>query len=155
MIAGILRGVLLRFASEYLSNVDVNTLSLWSGHIILQNVNLNVSAITFSLNLPYIRLEHGKVSRIELNIPWTSLSTKKISIKLKEVEIALAFTDNLVNLNKSPTVSESEETLLSKILANLSLEIEDLTVIINMNEEASYLSRIHFQNINIHATNNQ
>ena len=28
MIAGILRGVLLRFASEYLSNVDISKLSL-------------------------------------------------------------------------------------------------------------------------------
>ncbi|OMJ69988.1 hypothetical protein SteCoe_32140 [Stentor coeruleus] len=155
MIAGILRGVLLRFASEYLSNIDVNKLSLWSGHVSLHNVNLNVSAITNSLNLPYLRLEHGKITTLELNLPWTSLSTKKVEIKLTKVEIELALTDNLVNLNKPPTVTKTEESLLSKILANLSIEIEDLFLMVSMSEEANYKARIHLKRIKVNTTNNQ
>ena len=155
MIAGILRGVMLRFASEYLSNVDVNKLSLWSGHIILQNVNLNVSALTNSLNLPYLRIESGQISKLELSIPWTSLSTRKVSVKIQKININLALTDNLVNLNKPPEVSASEETLLSKILANLSLEIEDLCIGISMSEESNYMARINLQTLKIHTTNHQ
>lgn len=155
MIAGILRGVMLRFASEYLSNVDVNKLSLWSGHIILQNVNLNVSALTNSLNLPYLRIESGQISRLELNIPWTSLSTKKISIKIHQISLNVSLTDNLVNLNKPPEVSASEETLLSKILANLYLDIEDLVVTLTMQEEANYIAKFSMQELKICSTNNQ
>lgn len=117
-------------------------------------MNLNVSAITHSLNLPYVRIEHGKIAKLELSIPWTSLSTKKVALKVKNIDIALALTDNLVNLNKSPTVSETEESLLSKILANLSIEVENLSISITMCEEARYTSRIFVQNIKITATNN-
>jgi N-terminal region of Chorein or VPS13 len=155
MIAGMLRGVLLRFASEYMSNVDVNKLSLWSGQIALHNVNLNASAITQTLNLPFIRLEQGRIQKIELSIPWTSLSTKKVTVKLKNIFIHVFLTDNLVNLNKPPAVSETEENLLSKILANLSLEIENLSISITMSEEASYIALVSIQNIKINTTNSQ
>lgn len=155
MIAGILRGVLLRFASEYLSNIDISKLSLWSGHVSLQNVNLNSSAITNSLNLPYLRLESGKIALLELSLPWTSLSTKKVQIVLRQVDIELALTDNLINLNKPPAVSESEETFLSKILANITVIVQDLTVKIRMSEEAEYIACMVVKELQVTTTNPQ
>ena len=153
MIAGILRGVLLRFASEYLSNIDINNLSLWSGHVSLHNVNLNASAITNSLNLPYLRLESGKIASLDLSLPWTSLSTKKVVLQLSQIEIDIALTDNLINLNKPPAVSESEETLLSKILANMTVTVQDLMIRVKMSEEASYISCFNIKELRIVTTN--
>lgn len=155
MIAGILRGVLLRFASEYLSNIDISKLSLWSGHVSLQNVNLNASAITNSLNLPYLRLESGKIALLELALPWTSLSTKKVKIVLRQVEVEVALTDNLINLNKPPAVSESEETFLSKILANMTVIVQDLVIKVKMSEEAEYIACIVVKELQVTTTNPQ
>jgi hypothetical protein len=153
MIAGILRGVLLRFVSQYFSNIDISKLSLWSGHVSLQNVNLNTSAITTSLNLPYLRLESGKISSLDLTLPWTSLSTKKVVVQLSQIEIDVSLTDNLINLNRPPAVSESEESLLSKILSNMTIIIQDLRIRVKMSEEASYIGCLFIKELQVLTTN--
>jgi len=72
----------------------------------------------------------GDINSIELSIPWTSLSSRSVQLKLSQVFIEISLSENTVVNNPIQPVSESEETLLSKIIGNLDLEIQDLTVLI-------------------------
>ena len=150
MIAGILRTVLLRFASEYLSNVDINKLSLWSGKITLQNVQLNIKALTESLNLNYLAITEGIISKIELVIPWSSLSVTPVHLKLSQVTLELSFEKNQTTPSP-PKVSESEESLLKKVLDNLNLEVEDLKLKLKAKEENFYFGEINIKQVKMNA----
>lgn len=100
-----------------------------------------------------MRITNGTVDNIELSIPWTSLSSRPAQLKLSQVCIEISLSENIVDPDIVPVVTESEETLLAKVLGNLNLEVDHLTVFIRSREEALYIGQIYFEKLKVITTN--
>lgn len=153
MIAGVLRRVLLSYTSNFLENVDVNSLSLWSGEVTLQNVVLNAEQINLAMNSPYLSVKEGSIAVITLNIPWTALNSKSVRVYLEKVFIRAEISE-LRDPEQSfaETITEIEENLLQRIQGNIQLEIIDFTVIASFAGESSNFLCLHFDSLNLHAS---
>lgn len=142
MLAGIFRTVLLKYASHYLSNVDVNNLSLWNGKITLENLTLNCQELNNTLSHPLLVITSGTIEQLELNIPWASLTSKSTRVYIKNLALEIDLQKHDVSDSDAVETSELEETLISKIVANLNLEIEKLSVIIRYSGNIRYVIQI-------------
>ena len=58
-------------------------LGVWSGEVKMKNLSLKKSALDF-LQLP-LEIVSGRVQELEMNVPWRSLSSAPVTIKLKGV----------------------------------------------------------------------
>ena len=58
-------------------------LGVWSGKIVLQNLQLNRASIR-KLNLP-VSIANGSVKQVEINIPWTSLESQPVKIAMSGI----------------------------------------------------------------------
>ena len=70
---------------RYLQGLSEDNLKLgvWSGKIVLQNLQLNRASIQ-KLNLP-VSVANGSVQRVEIVIPWTSLESQPVKIDMSGV----------------------------------------------------------------------
>ncbi|OMJ78847.1 hypothetical protein SteCoe_21248 [Stentor coeruleus] len=85
MFEALIEKVILSRLSEYIQDLDRNKLkvNLWSGKIVLENVKLNPK-ILLMLKVPLI-FKHTKICKIDITIPWTSLSTKSVEINIQGI----------------------------------------------------------------------
>ena len=80
-VANVLNRVLGDFIKDL--NSDQLNISVFSGNISLENLNLNEN-ILHLLGLPF-DLQHGSVGKIHVKIPWTSLLSSSLSIEISDV----------------------------------------------------------------------
>ena len=80
MLEGPIAALLAKFIGQYVKGFDKQNLKmgLWSGDVVLQDVELNVSALT-DLGLP-VRVFAGRVRKLTIMIPWKSLTTKATQV---------------------------------------------------------------------------
>ena len=66
-------------------NIDTDNvaLSLWNGVVELENLELKPDALK-TLNLP-VKVVSGKIAKLSLKIPWTSISTEAVSLNIDGV----------------------------------------------------------------------
>jgi len=83
VIAGLLNKYLFQFVDE-LTAKQLN-LFAWSGTISLDNIKVKPNAFD-SLSLPF-RVIHGQIGRIEAVIPWKTLYSSPVVIKLSDVYV--------------------------------------------------------------------
>ena len=148
MLEAVFRRILLSFSSYYLKNIDVNDLSLWGGNFTLQNLELNLQAITALLGMEMISVTKGSIKELSMSIPWTRLTSSSTEIIINQLVIELTLGEHS-ECQGVPEVDDIEESLLKKIVANLILEIHDLKVVIktpkNSHNYITILTFDHFK----------
>ena len=85
MVSRIVANVLESHLGQYLELSDTNI--SFGSKISLKNVRLKESAFS-EMGLP-IKISHGKVSNLLINIPWTSLFTSSTTILLEELHLLM------------------------------------------------------------------
>ena len=79
--------LLNKYLSQFVDELTAKQLNLfaWSGNISLDNIAVKANAFD-SLSLPF-RVIHGHISRIEASIPWKSLYSSPVVIRLSDVYV--------------------------------------------------------------------
>jgi hypothetical protein len=69
----------------------------------------------------------GSIRELSLNIPWTRLTSSSTYIVIKNLHLELELRPH-EGVTEIPEVSDIEESLIKKVVANLTLELHDLTI---------------------------
>ena len=87
VLEGSIAALISRVASEYISNLDISALSLsiFSGHVVLRNVELNLEALRrdFAAGIP-IEFKRGFIREIRIRLPWLTLASDPIRIQVDQ-----------------------------------------------------------------------
>ena len=85
MFEALIEKILLSRLSGFIQDFDKNQLkiSLWAGKITLEKVKLD-PRILLKLKLPLL-FSYTQIAKIEISIPWSSLSTKSVEIVIEGV----------------------------------------------------------------------
>ena len=85
MIGKLISSVLNHFLGNFIEDLDSKQLdvSLWSGKISLDNLQIKKSLFD-TMPVPF-ELHHGKVGKIYLEIPITSLTSSPLKIEISDV----------------------------------------------------------------------
>ena len=87
VLEGSIAALISRVASEYISNLDISALSLsiFSGHLVLRNVELNLEALRrdFAAGIP-IEFKRGFIREIRIRLPWLTLASDPIRIQVDQ-----------------------------------------------------------------------
>lgn len=85
MAQKLLLNVLVQVLGEFVEGLSEENLKLgvWSGKIVLQNLELNRKSIQ-KLNLP-VTVTYGSVKKVEVVIPWTALESQPVKIDISGI----------------------------------------------------------------------
>ncbi|OMJ86004.1 hypothetical protein SteCoe_12572 [Stentor coeruleus] len=164
---GAVASVLNKVLGDWIENLNSENLNLsvFSGDILLENLNLKASAFD-NLGLPF-RLSYGYVGKISANIPWTSLAKSPLRIQISNIHMCLSpiptedwkedfeisrhFSNKLTKLRQLEAISDSEietktqgfvEKLVGKVVHNLQIDIKN--VYIRYSDSISSTSKFAF-----------
>ena len=127
MVSRIVANVLESHLGQYLELSDTNI--SFGSKISLKNVRLKESAFS-ELGLP-VKISHGKVSNLLINIPWTSLFSSSTTILLEELHL-------LVVPSTSVNYDEDKEQASKLDLKRRQLQrAEDARALIEAQKEES------------------
>lgn len=89
MAKDIVLNTLLKFLGEYINGLTKENFKfgLLSGKVQLKNLSLNPNFIT-KLRIP-VRVIHGSIDNLEINIPWQSLGSQALEVVMGGVNILL------------------------------------------------------------------
>lgn len=89
MFATIMESLLVKHLGKYLDGIKNNMdISFISGNITIDNISLRPEFIN-ELGLPFT-LKFSHVSRILINVPWTSLKEKPTTVSVQGVYVLLS-----------------------------------------------------------------
>lgn len=132
------------YLSKYLKDVKVEGIGVLN-EIKFEEIEINCDKLQEDLKLPFIIIK-GTIKNLNITIPWLSITYDAISVKFKYVEIIL---DTMVNPNEYKTnsfdikpppppqqIKGNDEkgwfsNILTKILSNISVTIDNLIVKLN------------------------
>lgn len=109
---GWLRSYLTNILGEFIKKecFESLTASLWHGTLVIENAELQ-ETILDSLGLP-ISLRRGTVGRLEVTVPWTSITTSSIVIRLQNLELVADarydFADEIARCLRARALAELE-----------------------------------------------
>ncbi|TIC36939.1 hypothetical protein E3Q08_04156 [Wallemia mellicola] len=85
MLEGVVAGLLNRFLSAYIDNLDYSQLNvgIWSGDVKLKNLKLRKSALD-KFRLP-VDVNEGYLGELTLSIPWSNLKGKPCKVTIDNV----------------------------------------------------------------------
>lgn len=152
MLAAVFRRVLLSYASHFFTNVEVENLSLWSGTVAIENIDLNAKEVTAVLGLAGVQVTSGSLGRLELQVPWSSLTSASLEVTLKEVVLELELGRYQPQAQAVPPAEEAEESLMRKILANIKVKVENLAVVLRFKGSAQYCLKAIISNFTFGTT---
>src|SRR3989338_4998006 len=106
MMEKIITKIISSQLGEYLEGLDGDNfkLTLRGGKVRLENLKVKNEALN-ALNLP-VSLKYGKVKSLELEIPWLSLGSKPIQIKLSDLYLVIEPTTSF-HLHTDPASIEA------------------------------------------------
>ena len=139
MFESLLQSILLSYFGEYISNLNNLSFGLLSGEIILNNLNLKLSALD-ELKLP-LAIKYSYINKLKINIPLNPwVSNVKINIDeiyilciLKELNYDVYYNnENSIKRKKllhMETIkklddNKSETTMTSKLIAHILTNLE-------------------------------
>ena len=87
MFESFLEKLIINNFGQYISGLDRNKLHLaiWSGNIVIEDVNLKPDILDF-FNIP-VNLRFSTIGKLQLQIPWSSLSKTPVEIILDKILI--------------------------------------------------------------------
>ncbi|GBG29433.1 Vacuolar protein sorting-associated protein 13A [Hondaea fermentalgiana] len=90
MFEGAVQALIRRYAREYLcvddASLDGLVVSLWSGHMEIEDLELEPHALQQVLGLD-LRVAKSKIGRLSVDVPWSKLQSKPVVIRLTGIEI--------------------------------------------------------------------
>ncbi|KDE03795.1 hypothetical protein MVLG_05736 [Microbotryum lychnidis-dioicae p1A1 Lamole] len=94
MLESVLAGVLNRFLSAYVDNLNTGQLNvgIWSGDVKLRNLRLKKAALD-KFRLP-VDVVEGYLGDLTLSIPWSNLSGKPVRVLVENVYLLAVPTDS-------------------------------------------------------------
>ncbi|EGD72812.1 hypothetical protein PTSG_04539 [Salpingoeca rosetta] len=96
MLEQYVQRVVAGYLEDYVTNFDASQLNLsfWHGKATLANLNLNTAVLQETLELPpCLRLAHGRVGRLIIEIPWTRIGSEPVVVTLEDVHCTLMSID--------------------------------------------------------------
>ncbi|CBN76641.1 conserved unknown protein [Ectocarpus siliculosus] len=144
--------VLQQQLSKYIHNIELEELGLMGGDVVLENLELRKDVLHdiggISTDYDFSR---GFIKELRIHIPWTRLQSRPIEIKVKTVEIIITpithAASHRPSTRRSRTgphsrhggrstdeqaapagVSGWMQQLLTKVLANMSIEVSNLVL---------------------------
>ena len=90
MFESVLEKILLNNFGQFITGLDKNNLHLgvWSGNVVIENVNLKPDVIDM-LEIP-IKLKFSTIGRLQLQVPWSKLSSSPVEITLEKILIIVS-----------------------------------------------------------------
>ncbi|ETB62624.1 hypothetical protein YYC_00335 [Plasmodium yoelii 17X] len=86
MLESLVEKLLNKFLAPYVEGIEKNLhLGVWSGNIVLENLNLKPQ-ITEILDLSF-KIVHGSIGQINIQIPWSSLGKNPVCVFIKNAHI--------------------------------------------------------------------
>ncbi|CAM9544192.1 unnamed protein product, partial [Ectocarpus fasciculatus] len=156
ILLGPLKAVLMRVLqqqlSKYIHNIELEELGLMGGDVVLENLELRKDVLHdiggISTDYDFSR---GFIKELRIHIPWTRLQSRPIEIKVKTVEIIITPITHAASHRSSTRrsrtgpnsrhggrstdeqaapagVSGWMQQLLTKVLANMSIEVSNLVL---------------------------
>jgi vacuolar protein sorting-associated protein 13A/C len=83
----VVTSILNKYLSKFVDELAAKQMRFfaWRGTISLHNVEIKTNSLD-SLSLPF-RVIHGHIGRIEANIPWKTLYSSPVVIKLSDIYV--------------------------------------------------------------------
>ena len=90
MFEGLIEQLILAYLGDYIENLDRDKLSLgiWSGKLILENIQIRNKAIS-ELKLPF-KLSLGRIDKLTLCIDWKSNFSTPTEIIIEGINVILS-----------------------------------------------------------------
>lgn len=124
MFEGLLYRILLTYFGKFIEGFDRRHISLgvMSGNLLVENVRIKKEAID-ELELP-ITLQYSSISKLQLIVPWSKLSTSRVEIYIKNVYILVKAKEksewNVQDYNSYLSKKENIEQRIKKYLEEKS-----------------------------------
>jgi len=83
MLESLVANVLNRFLGAYVSNLEDLNIAIWTGNVVLRNLQLKKEALD-KFNLPIDVLE-GYLGELTLKIPWSNLKNQPVKVFINNV----------------------------------------------------------------------
>ncbi|CAD8214708.1 unnamed protein product [Paramecium pentaurelia] len=150
----ILEKVLIQYFGKFISGLDKNNLKLgvWSGNMVIQNVNLK-SEIIEMLELP-IKLRQSSVGKLTIKIPWKKITSAPVEITIENVFVTLIpltewhFDDNLVLVKKIEGLTNYCQKCLKRGIKKKKSEEKDKGYLDKM--ALKIMDKIQLKIVNVH-----
>jgi vacuolar protein sorting-associated protein 13A/C len=125
-----IRSYLAQILGDIVKKESLESLSasLWHGKLVLHNAELKEGLLD-SLGLP-LRLRDGRVSRLEVTIPWTAITSSSIIIRLEGLSLVADarynFAEEIARLIGARTVAEVEASKKMEAASKSSIDPVDI-----------------------------
>ncbi len=80
--------ILHKYLSAFIANLPELKLSVWSGQVVLSNLQIKPNA--FAGLLPFT-IVGGYIAELRITIPWSSLTSTPVQVWLKRVDLNVSF----------------------------------------------------------------
>lgn len=134
MLQGILTQVILRFANQYISNLEAD-LNLWAGDVLLNDLQLRIDVLNHTIATYGVKLSLAFIRLLKVSIPWRSLTSSSICVELSGLDIHLCYigvpavtTLPPRKLSEQPITDGWGDSILKNIINNVSLVLNDITI---------------------------
>ncbi|CBY12474.1 unnamed protein product [Oikopleura dioica] len=149
-VASFLTSYLKRFIRNLTS--DDLKLSIWSGEIVLANLEMRLDVLESEFSLPF-SLDSGHINELRINIPWMALGSESVKVSISSIELSVSLSKDeedfenedekfnqsflsseTASFRQKPKITQTDEdltpgyleSLLLKIGNNIDVEIQNL-----------------------------
>jgi len=134
--------IIKSIAKDYVKSIKIDSIPLWKGEVIVDDFSINaegLNKIMNSANSP-VSISEIKFSRLQVGVPVFSPGTKPLRIDLHSLALQLSIKENNENRNieskdekkEKKKDEEEKKSFVSKLLSNILLSINGLTISINV-----------------------
>jgi vacuolar protein sorting-associated protein 13B len=134
--------ILRSYVDRYISNIDLDKLSLWGGDLVLRNLELKLDVLEEEVDrrgIP-ISILSARIGKLQIHIPWSALLSQPVQVTIDLVECVVTSKD--VDHSRPPATSATAESatrkdpiselpsyvqgIIAKMKNNLSISITNL-----------------------------
>ena len=134
-----------KLAQQYVSGIEIDSLPLWKGEVVVDNVNLNAEGLTEALakaNSP-VRVVNVSSTRLSVKIPVFSPGVKPLLVKLHSFDLQLdigvsepappAPTEQPAAPEQdTPKTDEKKQSFITRLTSNILIHIDGVVLQLNI-----------------------
>ena len=129
-------------AQQYVSGIQIDSLPLWKGEVVLDNVNLNAEGLTETLAKAQspVRIVNISSTRLSVKLPVFSAGTSPLLVKLHSLDLQLDIGESQASgaAEEAPaqTVAESEgekqdekkQSFVARLTSNILIQVDGVVL---------------------------
>ena len=129
-------------AQQYVSGIQIDSLPLWKGEVVLDNVNLNAEGLTETLAKAQspVRIVNISSTRLSVKLPVFSAGTNPLLVKLHSLDLQLDIGESQASgaAEEAPaqTVAESEgekqdekkQSFVARLTSNILIQVDGVVL---------------------------